>query len=275
MDHSNSWHCSAPDLILVREPSHCPFVSMTEAITWIAFGQAMTSEQLLRCVEGAQSSDPFYREQRLREFFRIADSQIPELPGFIPAAPGTGHFVDRECGLRQLQKAWRQIRDAVELKTITVRGSFTKSYSLEKARLSMVSNLNGNTLATFPQFDVTTGGLRRQPEGYPSVMWRDHYQSFDREVDSFLSDPRSGDGYLLVEVWREDLMKAFPVAEPSQKVWSADDMAAWWNAKGFTNGKEARDAFMKEDDTAGLSESFATCWRDRHPGSKRGRPRKS
>ena len=42
---------------------------------------------------------------------------------------------------------------------------------------------------------------------------------------------------------------------------------------GYTNGKLARDAFMKLPGTSGLTQSFERAWQDEHPQAKRGRPK--
>ncbi len=68
------------------------------------------------------------------------------------------------------------------------------------------------------------------------------------------------------------LLLASPPAPAA--VWTDSAMKAWWEAEGFTDGKKARDAFMKLAGTKGLSVSFEKCWQERHPGVKAGRPPK-
>lgn len=171
------------------------YVTLSEALTWIAFGDAMKCEELRVQVEGHRppvSDDP---NERVRKFFAHADEGAPDVPGI-------GHFEDRRSGLGRLTEAWRQLRDAVDRGNVKMRGRLTSKMSLADAYLAEVEELNGNILATFSQFDVSTGALRRQPEGSPSILWQGDPRSFDREYESFGDDARAADGYLLVEVER-------------------------------------------------------------------------
>jgi hypothetical protein len=159
----------------------------------MAFGRTMSLEDLRLLVEGQRLPDTLTVDERLRAFFSDHDSGEPE-------RPGPDHPEDDESGLPKLGDAWRELRDRADKGSLRLRGRFSPSYSLEDARLADVVALTGDTLATFSQFDVSTGGLRRQPQGSPDVLWEGHPDGFDREFAAFAGDQRAGDGYLLVEV---------------------------------------------------------------------------
>ncbi|WP_408590046.1 hypothetical protein [Novosphingobium sp.] len=173
-------------------------VSLAECLTLLAFGDALTSEELRAQVEGERPPNAASAEDRLRAFF--AEGCDGE-----PASVGKGHFVDRQTGLDELAEALFRLRLAVERGTMVVRGRYTSSYSAADAHLADVTEMTGSVLATYSQFDVSTGALRRQGEGMPSVIWRDDPLGFDREVDSFSGDARAADGYFFVEVAMEGL----------------------------------------------------------------------
>ncbi len=179
-----------------------PFVSLAEALTWIAFRDAMLTDHLRRQVEGHRPPIIESHEERLRKFFAGEDEDVPEIQGL-------GYFQDRQDGLEMLTDAWRQLRDDVARGDVNVRGRFTATYSLADARLADVEDLKSSVLATFSQFDISTGGIRRQPEGSPDIMWQNDSQSFDREFASFGDDPRAADGYLLIEVERVGLLGVY------------------------------------------------------------------
>lgn len=120
-------------------------------------------------------------------------------------------FTDEQGGVGLIESAWLRLRGAVEARKVEVRGRYTETYSPRQASLADVSLLNGEVLAAFSQFDLATGGIRRKPLGSPDIIWPDHEQALDREWDSFVGDPRAADGYLLVEVKRDDLLNSFSV----------------------------------------------------------------
>lgn len=178
------------------------YVPLVEALTWLAFGDIMTLEELQAEVEGGQQLDSVSLEERDHTIF------FEEKEGASQIA-STGHFVDRQAGLDRLAEAWQEFRDAVSRCVVKIRGRFSPTYSLPDACLADVENLDGNVLATYSQFDVSTGGIRRQPAGSPDILWRDHPSSFDREYASFgdEEDKRAAGGYLLVEVERSGLFE--------------------------------------------------------------------
>lgn len=182
-----------------KKPPERPHIALAEALTWIAFGDAMGAKKLRAQVEGHRPAKIDSAENRLRKSLCGIDDGVPEVPGF-------GHFEDRERGLERLNDAWRDLRDRVERGTIKVRGRFTSTYSPADARLAKVVNLTGDILTTFSQFDVSTGGIRRQPIGSPDVLWRNHQQSYDREIEALGDEKRTADGYLEVEVQRVGLL---------------------------------------------------------------------
>lgn len=199
MDHCRDG-ASPPSAVKRRTLPDVPWVSLAEALTWIAFGDAMTTDDLQAQVEGHRAPTTDSPEGRLRKFFAGHDEDMTEVPGL-------GYFHDRQVGLDRLTEAWRQTRDEIHRGTFKMRGRFTPTYSLADARLADAEELTGNLVATFSQFDVSTGGIRRQPEGSPDIMWQDDPHSFDREIEAFGDDARAADGYLLVEVERARLMK--------------------------------------------------------------------
>ncbi|MBA3053763.1 MAG: hypothetical protein FP826_02225 [Sphingomonadales bacterium] len=185
-----------------------PFVSLAEALTWIAFGDALSSEELRAQVEGQRPPNTDSPEERLRKFFSGTDDAAPEVPG-------AGHFRERRRGLELLAKAWQNLRDGVDRGTVKVRGRLTSKYSLADAHSVDAVELTGNVLAAFSQFDVSTGGIRRQTFGSPGIIWRDDPHSFDREFDAYGDDASAADGYLMVEVEREGLMGIANEVRPS------------------------------------------------------------
>lgn len=182
-----------------------PYVSLAEALTWIAFEDAMAQNELLSELEGQRPPNTDGAEERLRKCFSGADNETPDVPGF-------GHFEDREQGLKRLSEAWRTLRDEVERGTINLRGRFTSTYLLEDAHLALREELTEDLLATFSQFDVSTGGIRRQPQGSPDVLWQHHVHSYDREMEAWARDDRAADGYLMVQVERVGLLGKGSVA---------------------------------------------------------------
>lgn len=194
----------------VREPINADWVSLSEALTWIAFRHAMTVEELRQAVEGeppviVERTEEWVKES-LRSFFANDDDPAPDVPG-------KGHFVNREAGLQQLTEAWSGLRHAVEQGTVAVRGQNSPTYRFDDAKVADVVDLTGLILATFSQLDLGTGGIRRQLNGSPDILWNGHTRSYDRELESFLIDARTADGYLFVEVCRADLMKVFRTSE--------------------------------------------------------------
>ena len=248
-----------------REPSATKWVPLCEALTWIAFRNAMSIEELRNAVEGDRPVSGESPEERLRGFFRGDKTYQPE-------APGTGHFANRETGLQHLADAWQKLRDGVDSKTIMVRGRHTANYSLADAKLADAPVMTGSILATFSQFDVSTGGMRRKPEGTPRILWRDHPQSFERELESFVGDERSADGYLIVEGWRHELLSLFPAHSPAP-IDRHQHTVNWcrsWIVEGKGTGMDlAWDAFKVEPGHAGLSRDnvFRPAWKEAKAGN--------
>lgn len=174
-------------------PLRSAYISLAEALTWIAFGKPLSKNELRVQVEGNHPQNTDSTQEQLQKFFSATDDRPTVVSGL-------GHFEDRDQGLAALSQAWHRLREAVEVGTVTVRGRFTPSYSTPDAHLADVMELNGYILTSFSQFDVSTGGIRRQPQGSPDILWRHHSDSFDREFQAFGDDPRSAEGYLFVEV---------------------------------------------------------------------------
>lgn len=235
------------------------WVSLAEALTWIAFGDAMAPKDLRAQVEGHRPPTTDSLERRLRRFFAGHDEDLPELPGL-------GYFHEHRAGLDNLTQAWLQLREEVDRGTIKVRGRHSPTYSLADACMADAVELAGALLATFSQFDVSTGGVRRQPEGSPDVLWQDDPRSFDREFESFGDDMRAAGGYLMVEVERDGVIRRWPhpVKAPRK---SHDEVVAWckdWIASGRGNGMDkAWQAFHADPVNNGLSRDdvFRPAWK--------------
>lgn len=205
------------------------YVSLSEALTWIAFGEALEAQDLKAQVEGERPIDADGPQARLRKL------NAGELRG-LSQQHGVGFFHDRDAGLERLRKAWHKLREAVSGGIFGVRGRFTSTYSTRDARLADITDLKGADLATFSQFDVSTGGIRRQTEGSPDILWANHDESFERELESFQGDPRAADGYLFVEVETSSLANTRPLIQPSSapnnprpKALPQAMLDRWWN----------------------------------------------
>ena len=236
-----------------------PFVPLAQALTWIAFGDAMTPDELKAQVEGHRPPTTDSPEERLRKFFGGPDEEVPE-------APGLGYFHDRQLGLVRLMEAWRQLRDEVERGFVKLRGRFTPTYSPTDAHLADVVTLTRDLLASYSQFDVSTGGIRRQPAGAPDVLWQDHPNSFDREFQAFGDDARAAGGYLMVEVERDGVLRSWPqpVKVPRKSHEEVVDWCQHWIASGRGNGMDkAWASFSAAPEHAGLSRDdvFRPAWK--------------
>ncbi|KEZ12868.1 hypothetical protein CP98_05066 [Sphingobium yanoikuyae] len=192
-----------PDRMPLREPRDCAFITLSEALTWIAFKDAMTPDELRASLEGDQHPSPDSNEERLRKFFSTDDNHMS-------TGPGKGHFSDRDRGIDLLESAWQNLQDAADLAIIKARGRYTPKYSFAEASLADTIELTGHQFRTFSQFDVSTGGIRRRPKGSPNVLWQQHPDSFNREFASFSGDANARDGFLSVEVERASIMSLAP-----------------------------------------------------------------
>ncbi len=86
---------------------------------------------------------------------------------------------------------------------------------------------------------------------------------------------------------RSDVIARWPANVTAETTdWTPDAMKKWWSTAeaenkegnktgkiGYTDGKNARYAFMKLPGTSGLTQSFQRAWQDEHPQAKRGRPK--
>lgn len=235
------------------------YVTLSEALTWIAFGDALTTDELRSRVVGLSPTDRGGTEEGLRRFF--ANEREPEVLG-------TSYFENRDLGLEQLSAAWQSIREEAGNGAVILRGRYTSLYSLVDAHLAADQDLNINLLRTFTQFDVSTGGIRRQPIKSPDVLWPNHSSSFEREFEAFADGDRAADGYLLVEVERESLVKKFaPIWTPAvnERYSNAVQWCRDWIESGNGNGMDpAWAAFKAEPNHAGLSRDnvFRPAWKE-------------
>jgi hypothetical protein len=172
------------------------FVSLAEALTWIAFGDALTVEELKAQVEGIRRAESNGTYERQHAPFLAYET--------VWDVPRNSYFSDHHGGLEKLERAWQRLRDEADRGTVKVRGRFTQHYLTEEAELADVRSLDANELETYSQFDVSKGGIRK-PLSMPSVIWDDHPQSFEHEVRSRGDDKRARYGYLFVEVERAAL----------------------------------------------------------------------
>lgn len=155
-----------------RQPSDRAYVSLSETLTWIAFRNALGTTELHTVIELEK-----------------------------------GPFANKDHGLSLLETALLELHDATAKGALQVRAFFAPGYFIDEARRNSAEKLTADKLATFRQFDVRTGGLQRQPIGYPAIMLTD--QEFSRAFKGRADDAFT-DGYLEVEVERAGLMKRFP-----------------------------------------------------------------
>lgn len=180
-------------------------VSLAEVLTLIAFGEALSAAKLRSKVDGRAKvsisktlEEMETLEERMRAYIAGTHADLQEVPGL-------DHFADRDEGLRRLGEAWRQLREEVKRGEAKMWGRHSTRYSAQSIHLSDEVHLSREKLAAFSQFDISTGGIRRQPPHSPDVLWAGHPASFDREVDAFGDEPLDSEGYLLVEVERHCL----------------------------------------------------------------------
>ncbi|WP_157573302.1 hypothetical protein [Novosphingobium sp. AAP83] len=236
------------------------YVSLSEALTWIAFGDALEAHVLKAQVEGERLIETDGPEERMRKLWK------GELQG-LSEKHGAGFFHERKAGLERLRDAWLKLRDTVDQEKVKVRGRYTSTYSTCDASLADVAHLAGDVLSTFSQFDVSTGGIRRQPEGAPNVLWLEDPSSIGRELDSFITNQGTADGYLHVEVARENVIQCWPnPARLPRK--SHTQVVEWcrnWIDGGHGNGHDhAWRAFQSDTNHAGLSRDyvFRPAWKE-------------
>lgn len=255
--------CICTEMSPQASPSNLPsgaYVSLAETLSWIAFGDAMSPDDLRAQVEGHRLPITDSPEERLRNFFAGHDEDVPEIPGL-------GYFHERRAGLEKLTHAWLQLRDEVGRGTVKLRGRHAPIYSLADACMANVVELTGDLLATFSQFDVSTGGVRRQPVGSPDVIWQGDPYSFDREFESFAGDARATEGYLMVEVERGDVIRRWPRPVKVRRK-SHDEVVAWckhWIESGQGNGMDkAWPVFHADPANVGLSRDhvFRPAWNE-------------
>lgn len=194
----------AMDAVVV-EPADTPYVALSAALTWIAFRHALDASELRAAVVGVPVIDGRTNDERLRDFFSPDATEPAAYADHDHAA-----FHDREAGLARLEDAWVAVRAEVDRGCLEVRGRYTPAYSVSQAQLAVPEVLAGSRLAAFSQFDPSTGGIRRQPSGQPTVIWEGHPLAYEREWASAAGDDRAKDGYLMVEVRRDHLMAVFP-----------------------------------------------------------------
>lgn len=174
-------------------------VALAETLTWIAFNNALLPNELKQQVQGHRLTSTKDPDERFQKLFFDAD-------GGDAAPTGAGHFHDRDAGLQRLREAWSHLREEVARGNIKVRGRHTSNYSQVEASIADIVELTGDIVASFSQFDVSIGGIRRQPDGSPGVLWDGHANSFDREFDAAVGgDARMAEGFLVLEVERAGL----------------------------------------------------------------------
>lgn len=171
-----------------RRLSEAPYVTLAEALTWMAFDDAIAEGDLRSLVE--RQIDHNGKSSRF--------------------------FDEREQGLDRIAAAWADLRNWVDRGAVKVRGRYTRYYSEDEAFRSSIRSLSGARLQTFTQFDVSTGGIRRQLRGTPTVLWSEHEQSFDREFERFAENELpngekrpASEGYLFVEVETRGLKEQY------------------------------------------------------------------
>lgn len=188
-------------------PSSGGFVSLTEALSWIAFRTLLGEPGLKAHVENDVASSD-HLERAVGQFVTVASSGI-----------------------------------------VRVRGRYVAHFRDEVA-LADTDDIPANRLKDFCQFDLDVGGLRRCPPGGDAILWRGSPSRFEREFASYAQMEADApgvkpgglaEGYREVEVWRDDLMQAFPISL-SQAAPPHAEIVAWCRttfAAGVTNMNDA------------------------------------
>jgi hypothetical protein len=233
------------------------FVSLAEAVTWVAFGDAMTADQLQADVEGIRPPIIDNPQERLRKF--LSNENVES------EVSGIGHFQDRQSGLDKLADAWRQVREGVRAGRLTMKGRHAPNYSPYSLHGS--GNLTDDLIVTYSQFDISTGGIRQQPFGHPEVIWEGDLFGLDRELQSFGGDGRFEDGYMQVEIKRDELQDNWPnpVDRPRKSHQEVIDWCKRWIASGKGNGMDkAWASFSADPDHEGLARDdvFRPAWNE-------------
>lgn len=223
-----------------REPSFGYWVSLSEALTFIAFGSAHRCQELATAIWGASDDGDW----------------------IDPPANGLGEFIDRESGLRRLEEALAKLKDGVDRAVVEIRGRFAPGYlpierplgySIRAVYESTPRAISAEDIDHYGQFqverqfDLTTesylysSALLFRPLGHPAIMWSGHPMIEER--DWLLAT--GADGYLFVEVSRDDVLAlagyrpcspAKPVAQVEQpaetkRPVSSDTLRSWFSCR--------------------------------------------
>lgn len=113
----------------------------------------------------------------------------------------------------------------------------------------------------------------------PNFYWGTFHDYRPLTGAGFFTDPSHGQlaeslngcGVFLA---RQEVEEKWP-AIVEGPIWTTDKMEKWWKLGNYTNGKTARNAFMKLPNTSGLCSTFEQAWKDGHPHAHQGRPNKS
>lgn len=241
-------------------PHRRRWISLCAALTGIAFGEMLSLEGLREQLTPARPIPPAGVEERLRAFFYSDDG------GERVGSSGTGNFADHATGIAAIEAAWRALREKAGQGSVKMRGRYSPIYALADARLTDITPITDTILDNYVELDMAMGGMRRSYDGQTSIIWEGSDAGFSREVAALGDEPRLREGYLLIEVDRDDLARCWP----SKQCWSRppqSDVEDWcrrWIESGNGNGMDAAwNEFHADPAHAGLSRDdvFRPAWK--------------
>jgi hypothetical protein len=247
-----------------REPAADVSVPLPEALTWIAFGDAMPVGELREAIE----------------------SQLSWFKGF-------------QKDKQRLEDALMKLMSAADEGKVSVEGTYCRDFRSAKGRTVPISN---RRLRDFNQFDPTTGALQRGPIGSPGILWGEA-EAANRALDGWLeeghkrqletqSDPKFAyhrdpdvehrlsavegvaEHYLNVRVKCADWRKTFPLGmarRAKKPPLPIGTLNAWWDKRSETDRRLPQDDLLQmckqEFPTHSISRQRV---RDLDPDRKRG-----
>lgn len=199
-----------------RQASGSEWVSLSEALTWIAFRDPMTTDELIRAVEGESPA-------RAECLDKTADELAQEhFQGFwaceadpVSEVPGTGHFIDREAGLQKLSDALSVLCEAGYEGKIRGRGWLVPSGKREESKTKGSVDFDPTKWREFRQLDLLDFRLqRRTRRSQAAILWRYHDEAFDRGLDAALGP--DDEAVFDFEVVRSELMGLESTSQPGR-----------------------------------------------------------
>ena len=185
------------DSIGTKEPPNIQWISLSEALSWIAFRYAMDLGELKAMVIGESVVDERSSEERKREL--IAD--IVRVPAPSSCEPPGECDAEKEQvseSQNMLREALVKFADQASSGNFRVRGRHVSDYMAPtNCLLADTAYLSDLQSRDFARFDELHGGLRRGT----GLDWLDN---------AYEHGFAGGDGWRDVEVCRAELLKAFP-----------------------------------------------------------------